>query len=152
MLSDGGEQQARTVARHLINLARARDREALTRSLADIAERGNLTHAYFRAIVGELIGLGAGAVRVRAGPVTDEAIFMVQLRDGVDRDVSIDELDPPIRAMVRALLAYLNESSDDAAYQLDLAVPDTDPVSAMEVVLHAMSITLGLLEWSEQAA
>jgi hypothetical protein len=152
MPSDRGEPQARADARRLIHLGRARDRDALTRSLAAVAEHGNRNPAYFRLIVGELIRLGAGAVRVRAEPVTDEAVFMVQLRDGVDHEVPIDDLDPPVRAMVRALLAYLNECSDDADFQLDLAVPDNDPVSAMEVVLHAVSITLGLLEWCDQAA
>ena len=55
-----------------------------------------------------------------------------------------------MRATIRALLAELNGSPDDASFQLDLAMRGVDHRSGLDTVRRALTMTIGLLHWSEQ--
>jgi hypothetical protein len=59
--------------------------------------------------------------------------------------VEIDELDPPVRATIRALLAAVNEHPEDAADQIALAVAGGLQATA-EVVVLALRWTVNAVE------
>jgi hypothetical protein len=141
--------QIRAEARALVAMARDGDItglvDALDRLIAQRYNGGPGPHL----IVGELISAAVQMVSVRAGAVPAHTLFAVDIRDDVDQAVAIDHLEPPLRATIRALLAELNGHPEDARFQLELALRDIDMEATLEVVVHALLWTIGMLEWCE---
>jgi hypothetical protein len=148
MRSDGSTAQV--TAHRLVHCVLDSDSEGLTTALETVVEQGEDLRPYVRDVVAELIQVGATAVRDTVGPGEDPA-FAVDLRDGTNEAVSIDELEPQIRATIRALLADLNGCPADAEFQLDLAVRQLDPLTGLETVRRALTMTVALLQWSGEA-
>ncbi|ALG08088.1 hypothetical protein [Kibdelosporangium phytohabitans] len=142
--------QIRARARALVAMARDGDTtglvDALDQLLAEQATGGPGPHQ----VVGELISAAVQMVELRAGDVPAQTLFAVDIRDDSDEAVAIDHLEPPLRATIRALLAELNGHPDDARFQLELALRDIDLESTLEVVVHALLWTIGMLEWCEE--
>jgi hypothetical protein len=148
MRSDGSTAQV--TAHRLVHCVLDSDSDGLTDALETVVDQGDELKSYVREVVAELIQVGATAVRETVGPEGDPA-FAVDLRDGTDDQVSIDELQPQVRATIRALLADLNGRPDDAEFQLDLAVRQLDPLTGLETVRRALTMTVALLQWSGEA-
>ena len=148
MRSDGSTAQV--TAHRLVHCVLDSDSDGLTRALETVVEQGDDLKPYVRAVVAELIQVGARAVRDSVGP-DEEPAFAVDLRDGTDDNVSIDDLEPQVRATIRALLADLNGCRDDAEFQLDLAVRQLDPLTGLETVRRALTMTVALLQWTGDA-
>lgn len=141
--------QIRARARALVVMARDGDTaglvEALDQLIVEQVDGGPGPHQ----IVGELISAAVQMVSLRAGATPPQTLFAVDIRDDADHAVAIDHLDPPLRATIRALLAELNGHPDDARFQLELALRDIDMEATLEVVVHALLWTIGMLEWCE---
>jgi hypothetical protein len=141
--------QIRARARALVTMARDGDTaglvEALDQLIVEQVDGGPGPHQ----IVGELISAAVQMVSMRAGATPAQTLFAVDIRDDGDHAVAIDHLDPPLRATIRALLAELNGHPDDARFQLELALRDIDMEATLEVVVHALLWTIGMLEWCE---
>ena len=148
MRSDGSTAQV--TAHRLVHCVLDSDSDGLTTALETVVEQGDDLKPYVRAVVAELIQVGSRAVRDSVGP-DEEPAFAVDLRDGTDDNVSIDELEPQVRATIRALLADLNGCSEDAEFQLDLAVRELDPLIGLETVRRALTMTVALLQWTGEA-
>jgi hypothetical protein len=58
--------------------------------------------------------------------------------DGQENPVVIDELDPALRAVLRAVLAQLNGDDDDARFQLSLVEADPEPLSRLDALWHVL--------------
>lgn len=144
------ESTAQLTAHRLVHCVLDGDSDGLTSMLEAVVEQRDQLKPYVRAVVAELIRVGSRAVRLRVGP-TGEPAFAVDLRDGGNEPVSIDELEPQVRATIRALLADLNGCSEDAEFQLDLAVRQLDPLTGLETVRRALTMTVALLQWSGDA-
>ncbi|TCO52387.1 hypothetical protein [Actinocrispum wychmicini] len=139
----------RARARALVAMARDGDTAGLVDALDQLTKERVDGGPGAHLIVGELISAAVQMVSLRAGPMSARTLFAVDIRDDVDRAVAIDHLDPPLRATVRALLAELNGHQDDARFQLELALRDIDMEATLEVVVHALLWTIGMLEWCE---
>lgn len=148
MRSDGST--AEMTAHRLVHCVLDSDSDGLTSALETVVDQGDHLRTYVRAVVAELIHVGATAVRESVDP-GEEPAFAVDLRDGTDDSVSIDELEPQVRATIRALLADLNGHPEDAQFQLDLAVMQLDPLTGLETVRRALTMTVALLQWSGEA-
>ena len=148
MRSDGS--RAQVAAHRLVHCVLDSDSDGLTSELETVVEQGDQLKSYVREVVAELLQVGAAAVRDNMGP-NDEPAFAVDLRDGSNETVSIDELDPPVRATIRALLADLNGCPADAQFQLDLVVRQLDPLTGLDTVRRALTMTVALLQWSGDA-
>jgi hypothetical protein len=150
MRSDDPEAQA--TAHQLVHCVLEADSDGLTETLETVVDHptGEL-RPYVREVVAELINVATAAVRDNAGPFPQQAAFAVDLRDDDNDRVGIDELDPPVRATIRAMLAELNGSPDDASFQLDLAVRGVDRGTGLDTVRRALTMTIGLLHWSERS-
>lgn len=149
MRSDDLEAQA--TAHQLVHCVLESDPVGLTQTLESVAcQPDEELRSYVREIVAELINVATTAVRDTAGPLRERAAFAIDLRDDDNDRVVIDDLEPPVRATIRALLAELNGSPDDASFQLDLAVRGVDHHSGLDTVRRALTMTIGLLQWSEQ--
>jgi hypothetical protein len=146
MRSDGSTAQV--TAHRLVHCVLDSDSDGLTSALETVVDQGDELRAYVRDVVAELIQVGATAVRDSVGPDTADPAFAVDLRDATNESVSIDELEPQARATIRALLADLNGAPDDAEFQLDLAVRQLDPLTGLETVRRALTMTVALLQWT----
>lgn len=149
MRSDGSTAQV--TAHRLVHCVLDSDSDGLTDALETVVDQGDEElKAYVREVVAELIQVGATAVRQSVGPGEYPA-FAVDLRDATNDPVSIDELEPQVRATIRALLADLNGCPQDAEFQLDLAVRQLDQLTGLETVRRALTMTVALLQWSGDA-
>jgi len=150
MRSDDPEAQA--TAHQLVHCVLEADSDGLTETLEAVVDHpGDELRPYVREVVAELINVATAAVRTTTAEFVGNAAFAVDLRDDADDRVGIDELDPPVRATIRAMLAELNGSPDDASFQLDLAVRGVDRRTGLDTVRRALTMTIGLLHWSEQS-
>ncbi|MGQ0840212.1 hypothetical protein [Actinokineospora sp.] len=144
-------EHSRGLARRLVAVARGGEPdpggEYLSLEVLAVPEQ----RARLRAVLGELVGATASMMlhRATARPLPDRA-FALDLRDDAGEPVDVDRLDPPVRGLVRALLAELNGRPQDTGFQLDLAVLDDlrfDPVDVLEL---ALLWTAGSLQWCEE--
>ena len=149
MRSDGATAQA--TAHRLVHCVLDSDADGLTNALETVVDQGDQLRPYVRDVVAELIQVAATAVRDTAGAPGGETAFAVDLRDDDNTSVSIDELAPPVRATIRALLADLNGNAEDASFQLDLAVRRLDPLTGLDTVRRALTMTVALLQWTGDA-
>jgi len=150
MRTDDPEAQA--TAHQLVHCVIESDSDGLTETLETVVDHpADELRPYVREVVAELINVATAAVRNNAGPFPQQAAFAVDLRDDDNDRVGIDELDPPVRATIRAMLAELNGSPDDASFQLDLAVRGVDRRTGLDTVRRALTMTIGLLHWSERS-
>jgi hypothetical protein len=76
--------------------------------------------------------------------------FAVRLTGEDADDVSIDDVDPPVRATIRALLAEANGDRESADIQLDLAFFRPDDAVATTVALQALVWAVGLANTCEE--
>jgi hypothetical protein len=154
MRADDPEAQA--TAHQLVHCVLDADQAGLTETLETVAAHpADELRTYVREIVAELINVATTAVRESAGPLRNRAAFAIDLRDDDNDRVGIDDLEPPVRATIRAMLADLNDSPEDASFQLDLAVrgvgESTGFEAGLDTVRRALTMTIGLLHWSEQS-
>jgi hypothetical protein len=143
------DPEAQATAHQLVHCVLESDSDGLTETLDTVADHpSDELRPYVREVVAELINVATAAVRNSTGRF-ENAAFAVDLRDDANDQVGIDELDPPVRATIRAMLAELNGSPDDASFQLDLAVRGVDQRTGLDTVRRALTMTIGLLHWSE---
>ena len=91
-----------------------------------------------RAVVDELLQVSAAAVHAIAGDPGPDATYMLDLCDADGAPTDIDQVDPPQRAVIRALLARLAGHEDDVSAQLDIALTGTAREDAAEVLSTAL--------------
>jgi hypothetical protein len=145
------DHEAQATAHQLVHCVLEADSEGLTETLETVVDQPvDELKPYVREVVAELINVATTAVRGSTAQMFGNAAFAVDLRDDANDRVAIDELDPPVRATIRAMLAELNGSPDDASFQLDLAVRGIDRRNGLDTVRRALTMTIGLLHWSEQ--
>lgn len=95
-----------------------------------------------RAVIDELLDLSTGAVKALAGDPEPTVAYMLELCDDAGVPTDIDEVDPPQRAVIRALLARLAGHEEDAAVQLDIALASGDREDAADVLSTALLWTV----------
>lgn len=146
------DHEAQATAHQLVHCVLEADSDGLTETLDTVVDHpADELRPYIREVVAELINVATTAVRDSAGKFYGNAAFAVDLRDDANDQVGIDELDPPVRATIRAMLAELNGSPEDAKFQLDLAVRGVDRRTGLDTVRRALTMTIGLLHWSENS-
>lgn len=142
------EQTAQATAHRLVHCVLDSDSDGLTDALETVVVQGERLAGYVREVVAELLHVAATSVRDTMSPATATTAFTVDLRDDSGDPVAIDELVPQARATVRALLADLNGSPEDARFQLDLAVRELDPLTGLDTVRRALTMTVALIRWT----
>jgi hypothetical protein len=141
------ESTAQVTAHRLVHCVLDSDSDGLTNALETVVAQGDDLAPYVRGVVAELIQVGATAVRGSVKP-DERPTYAVDLRDACNESVPIDELEPQVRATIRALLADLNGCPEDAEFQLDLAVHHLDALTGLDTVRRALTMTVALLQWS----
>lgn len=140
-------EHARAGARELVDLARNGDTPAVFEAFRRITREHAQGGHGAEPVIGELVFASAEMMLLRAQYTAEDATFAVDLKDDEQFSVPIDELTPPLRATVRALLAELNGHRDEAWFQVRLALREPDVNATLDVLVHALLWTIGMLEW-----
>ncbi|MET0132310.1 MAG: hypothetical protein ABW215_01815 [Kibdelosporangium sp.] len=143
--------RARACARELVHVARDGDTGRVYDTLRDITGPRHDDGTDTRMVVGQLVSASAQMMLLRVDSPPDDVTYAVDLRDNEQFNVPIDDLAPPLRATVRALLAELNGKPAEADFQIDLALGEQSMRGKLDVVVHLLLWTIGLLEWCEAA-
>jgi hypothetical protein len=115
-------ERARTTARLLVDLTRAGDLDGISRIVHLLTDSPDPRRARLHQVLVELLDAAAAMVVRQTGGFGDDTAVVLDLRRIDGSTVDIDELRPEVRAMVRALLAKVNEYEEDLAIQLELAL------------------------------
>ena len=136
---------ARATVGRLVNLARDGDLDAVVGSLTLLGYADSGPRDRLGQVLATLIDATASLLVLHAEPSPDFGMFGVDLRTQDGSSVQIDELDPPVRATIRALLAAVNGHPEDAAAQIALAVSAGTQATA-EAVVMALRWTVNAVE------
>ncbi|MFF5991584.1 hypothetical protein [Prauserella flavalba] len=123
----------------LLTVARLGDLDELTALLTRLLGRTAPHRHLYDLVLRELVAIVARALRERAGADGDEeGVFVVDVFDDEDTTVPIDDVQPALRAVLRAVLASLNDDPADAGFQLGLVAGDPDPLARLDAALHVL--------------
>ncbi len=144
------ELHPRSRARFLVGVMDSGDNESLVLELARLTAERQSGGRESHVIVCELITALSEMMHTAAGPsAKDSPNYGLELTDDDNESIAIDDTSPPVRASVRALLAQLNGHTDDALFQVDLALRDDAFQATLEVFTHVLLWTIGMLKWCD---
>jgi hypothetical protein len=142
-------ERARTTARLLVNLARTGDLDGVSRIVRLLTDPIFPQRDLLREVITELLGAAAVMVTAQTGGLGPDTAVVLDLRRVDGSTVDIDLLRPEVRAMVRALLADVNEHPEDTATQVSLALE-----GAAEGLADGVSLvllwTVSAMTWCEE--
>jgi hypothetical protein len=92
-----------------------------------------------------LAGASAGMLKSLCTQVSDGAPIKMQLGDTEGNEIPIDDIDPPLRASFRAVMALVNADEQAADIQLDLVFDRHDPEEDTVALMHLLLWTTDLL-------
>ncbi|WP_285509613.1 hypothetical protein [Actinokineospora sp. NBRC 105648] len=143
-------EHPRGVARRLVAVTRGGDLDPRGQAGALDVLAGPDHRDRLAAVLRELVVATADMMVCRAEEPGADKAFMLDLRDDEGEPVQVDTLDPPVRALVRALLAQLNGTPEDTEFQLGLALRADERFDPVDVLVLALLWTVGSIEWCEQ--
>ncbi|WP_156892989.1 hypothetical protein [Actinokineospora enzanensis] len=143
-------EHPRGVARRLVAVTRGGDLDPRGPSGALDVLAGPDHRDRLAAVLRELVVATADMMLCRAESTGPDKAFVLDLRDDEGAPVRVDTLDPPVRALVRALLAQLNGRPEDVDYQLELAMREDPRFDPVDVLVLALLWTVGSIEWCER--
>ncbi|MBK1786487.1 hypothetical protein JHE00_19335 [Prauserella sp. ASG 168] len=112
------------------------DVDDLTTVLTGLAGSYGPQRHLFEPVLAELVGLVVRGLEHRARPGC--GVFVADVVNGDDEAVSIDDVPPALRALLRAVLASLNAAPGDTHFHLGLVAADPDPLARIDVAMHAL--------------
>lgn len=149
--SDGRQHWVRETLGQAANQLHNGDPDAAVGTLATLTSVGGETAvADCRTATSMLNDATAQMILALCHGTHDISTFGVHLADEDGDEVSIDDIVPPIRAGIRALLADVNGDDETAEFQLDLAFCSRDPMTAGTVTLHSLLWAADLVEQCER--
>ncbi|SFA90990.1 hypothetical protein SAMN05216266_102136 [Amycolatopsis marina] len=130
-------REVRELAERMLTLARAKDLSTLAVLIGRLVGKYAPQRHLLRPLLLELVGHTVEAIPAQRGTHPRE-VFVADLSDDQGAGVEVDEVDPALRAMLRAVLAALNGAPADVVDQVDLVVGDRDPVAKSNAVVHGL--------------
>jgi hypothetical protein len=149
--SDGRRRWVRETVGQAATQLHNGEADAAVGTLAELTSGGGeVAVADCRAATSMLNGAAAEMISALCRDTGGVSAFGVHLADEDGEEVSIDDIVPPIRAGIRALLADVNGDRETAEFQLDLAFRTSDPMTAGTVALHSLLWASDLVEQCER--
>ncbi|GAB3586769.1 hypothetical protein GCM10027445_65930 [Amycolatopsis endophytica] len=144
MSHENTQRDVRRLADQLVDDLGRQDFASVSRLLPRMVGTGAPEAGLLRPLCAELVTAIAGLVLARATSDRGD-LFTVALSDEGDAEVGIDEVQPPLRAVLRAVLAELNHDPAGVAAQLEFIASDPDPCGQVDALVHLVSWTHDLL-------
>lgn len=142
------QEQARGTARQLVRLARDGNIDTVSGIVHLLTEPTLQQEDLLREVLSELLRAAASMMVRQIGGVDPSTAVVLDLRKADGAVVDIDQLEPEVRAVVRALLAEVNEHPDDAADQISLALAG-DPCPLVDGIVLVLVWTICAMAWCE---
>jgi hypothetical protein len=142
-------ERARTTARLLVRLARIGDLKGVSRVVRLLADPGHAQPERLRQMLSELLSAAGTMVLRQTGGHGSETAVVLDLRRVDGSTVDIDQLRPEVRAVVRALLAEVNEHPEDTSQQISFAL-EGEPEGLVDGVTLALLWTVSAMNWCEE--
>ncbi|PRX47207.1 hypothetical protein B0I33_106308 [Prauserella shujinwangii] len=142
-----GVRSVRSLTDRMLTVTRHNDLGVLAGLLGGLVGRRAPQRHLFEPVLFELVAIIVHALRRRADPAatgSQDAMYAVDVLDEADAAVAIDEVQPALRAVLRAVLAALNDDLADARFQVGLVTADPDPLARLDAVFHALLWADGL--------
>ncbi|WP_026453210.1 hypothetical protein [Saccharomonospora iraqiensis] len=147
----------RGLTERMLTDLRGDDAEGLATLLASVVAPDAPRRHLLCPLLGELVSMVAHDLRERAedgddAPGVDGTVgvdgtaggsagggtFTAELVDDEDEPFDIDDLDPAVRAVLRAVLAELNDDPGDVRFHLGLIGADPEPLARLDAVWHVL--------------
>jgi hypothetical protein len=137
----------RDLTERMVAIVRSEDVDQLAALVSQIVDPRGPRSDLFTPVLAQLVRCLADTLRRRAATdpaddaerVSDDpAVFTAELVDTLDDEVAIDELDPALRAVLRAVLAELNGDTESARFQLAFVDADREPLARLDALWHAL--------------
>ncbi|MGH3858745.1 hypothetical protein [Actinokineospora sp.] len=105
------------------------------------------------AIVTALISAGGRKILESEAVQLPDAAFAVEVQNADGLPVDIDSISPPVRAVLRAQLAWLNDRPEDVTDQIRLVIDSGDSHDRMSMLVHALvwAVQVGVSESTEDS-
>ncbi|GAA5152506.1 MULTISPECIES: hypothetical protein [Amycolatopsis] len=129
-------RDVRQLADRLVEVVAAGDHGALAALVPRLLGGQSPERRLFPPLLAEFAAEVAWRLRAHAGAVRPEDVFVVDLTGDDEDGVPVDELPPPLRAVLRAVLAELNDDSENSLLQLEFVARDPDPLGRLDALLH----------------
>jgi hypothetical protein len=134
------QRDVQQLADQLVDVVAKQDYETLAELVPRVVGRQSPERRLFPPLLAELAIEVAWRIRALAGSVDGGDLFTVGLSAEDDNSgVAVDELAPPLRATLRAVLAELNDDRENTLSQLDFAVRDPNPLGRLDALLQLVS-------------
>ncbi|GHF47499.1 hypothetical protein FHX82_001439 [Amycolatopsis bartoniae] len=130
------QRDVRQLADRLVAVVTDSDHRALSALVLRLLSPQSPDRRLFPPLLAELTAETAEHIRALAGPGCSEDFFTVDLFGDDEAGVEVDELAPPLRATLRAVLAELHDDSENALVQLDFVAQDPNPLGRLDALLH----------------
>jgi hypothetical protein len=133
------QRDVQQLADHLVDVLARQDYDTLAGLVPRVLGRQSPDRRLFLPLLAELAIEVAARIRAQTGDVSAEDLITVGLTAEDDTGAVIDELDPPLRATLRAVLAELNHDRENSLLQLDFVNEDPNPLGRLDALLHLVS-------------
>lgn len=140
--------QAHGTARQLVRLARDGRFDTVSGIVHLLTDPAMQQHELLRQVLTELLHAAASMMVRQIGGVGPNTAVVLDLRKTDGSIVDIDQLEPEVRAVVRALLAEVNGHPEDAAEQISLALAG-DPCPMVDGIVLVLVWTICAMAWCE---
>lgn len=133
------QRDVRHLADQLVAIVANQDYETLAELVPRVVGRQSPERRLFSPLLAELAIEAARRIRALTGNSDAGELFTAGLTTENENGFSVDELAPPLRATLRAVLAELNDDRENTLLQLDFAARDPDPLGRLDALLHLVS-------------
>lgn len=133
------QRDVQQLAEHLVDVVTRQDYDTLAALVPRVLGKQSPDRRLFVPLLAELVLEVALRIRARTRDVAAEDLFTVGLSADDETGADVDQLDPPLRATLRAVLAELNGDHENSLLQLDFVHRDPDPLGRLDALLHLVS-------------
>jgi hypothetical protein len=130
--------RARRWARVLLDDLECRRLEHVMAMLYEVTDPTGAEHALLGPLLTELTMATAEMTAAQSLAPLDKVAYRLSISTVDGAPVVVDQLDPPVRAVLRAILAQLHHSPADAREQVDLATATAAGNGGIDAVMHAL--------------
>lgn len=129
----------------MVDLLGGDDFDGMAGQAAELIADGAADADLFFPLLVEVTDACTQMIRARAPDGGPETAYVVDVASEDGAAVPIDELPPALRALLRGVLAGLEEHREDELFQLDLAARDPELRGRLDALVHGLLCVSSLL-------
>lgn len=139
------QDRARERARHMVDLLARDEIEQLSGVAGEVIGDEATERRQLYPLLVEITDACAQMINGRAGEIAPQTLFVLDLVGEDEQDIDIDQIPPALRALLRAILALLEQHRDDAEFQLSMAADDPHQRGRLDALVHGLLCVQSLL-------